>query len=315
MVLRDEIVAIDGQLDALVRAVNPTLLSLSGVDPVTAGTLLAASGDSPERLTSKASFAALAGVAPIPASSGQRVCHRLSRGGNRQAINAPHRIVLLRLRHLEPRTMAHFDRRRGEGLTDRYAIRGLKRHVGSEICAALNNPATDNPVGHQLRAERQCTDIPITVLAATLGVPYQRLRRLEIGARADPELEQRATTALAPCHREIRFLKPTMGISTQSRQWHGLPHHLATVTVRTALARAWRATQKHYGLQSQSHGSHRPKMSDGATAAHTPRPPARISTSRRTSLTITARSGYGAVSSAAQRASRRRYSFSTSLAT
>lgn len=38
--------------------------------------------------------------------------------------------------------------------------------------------------------------IPITILAATLEVPYQRLRRLEIGIRADPELEQRAATAL-----------------------------------------------------------------------------------------------------------------------
>ena len=38
--------------------------------------------------------------------------------------------------------------------------------------------------------------IPISVLAATLGVPYQRLRRLEIGTRADPELEARATAIL-----------------------------------------------------------------------------------------------------------------------
>ena len=38
--------------------------------------------------------------------------------------------------------------------------------------------------------------IPITVLAATLGVPYQRLRRLEIGTRADPDLEAQATAAL-----------------------------------------------------------------------------------------------------------------------
>lgn len=196
MILRDEIDAIDIQLDALVRAVNPTLLSLSGVGPVTAGTLLAAAGDNPERLTSKASFAALAGVAPIPASSGQRVRHRLSRGGNRQANNALHRIVLLRLRHREPRTMAYFDRRRGEGLTDRDITRCLKRHVANEIYAALNNPATENPAGHQLHAERQRIGIPITVLAATLGVPYQRLRRLEIGTRADPELEQRATPAL-----------------------------------------------------------------------------------------------------------------------
>ncbi|MDK6499257.1 transposase, partial [Escherichia coli] len=109
-----EIDLIEQQLEMLVRQVNPTLLSLSGVGPVTAATLLVAAGDNPERLGTRASFAALAGVAPIPASSGQRTRHRLSRGGNRHANAALHRIVLLRMRHREPRTMAYFERRRSE---------------------------------------------------------------------------------------------------------------------------------------------------------------------------------------------------------
>ena len=171
-------------------------IDLSGVGPVTAATLLVAAGDNPERLGTRASFAALAGVAPIPASSGQRTRHRLSRGGNRHANAALHRIVLLRMRHREPRTMAYFERRRSEQLTDRDIMRCLKRHVANEIYAALLNPATDNPVGRELRARRQAKGIPISVLAATLGVPYQRLRRLEIGTRADPELEARATAIL-----------------------------------------------------------------------------------------------------------------------
>ncbi|MPZ04216.1 IS110 family transposase, partial [Micrococcus luteus] len=112
-----------------------------------AGALLAAAGYNPERLGTRASFAALAGVAPIPASSGQRTRHRLSRGGNRHANAALHRIVLLRMRHREPRTMAYFERRRSEQLTDRDIMRCLKRHVANEIYAALLNPATANPVG------------------------------------------------------------------------------------------------------------------------------------------------------------------------
>jgi transposase len=195
--LQDEIDEIEEQLDPLVRAVNPTLLSLSGIGLVTAAALLVAAGDNPERLTTRATFAALAGVAPQPASSGQRTRHRLSRGGNRQANAALHRIVLLRRRHQEPRTMAYFDRRRAEGLTDRDIMRCLKRHVANEVYSALLNPATESPTGRQLRIERQRIGIPISILAASLGVPYQRLRRLEIGTRADPELEQRATLALA----------------------------------------------------------------------------------------------------------------------
>lgn len=92
--------------------------------------------------------------------------------------------------------MAYFERRRAEQLTDRDIMRCLKRHVANEVYAALLNPATNNPAGRELRARRQAIGIPISVLAATLGVPYQRLRRLEIGARADPDLEARATAVL-----------------------------------------------------------------------------------------------------------------------
>lgn len=190
--MQAEIDLIEQQLEMLVRQVNPTLLSLSGVGPVTGATLLVAAGDNPERLGTRASFAALTGVAPIPASSGQRRRHRLSRGGNWHANAALHRIVLLRMRHREPRTMAYCERRRAEQLTDRDIMRCLKRHIANEVYAALLNPATGNPVGRELRARRQAIGIPISVLATT----YQRLRRLEIGTRADPELEHRANLAL-----------------------------------------------------------------------------------------------------------------------
>ncbi|MFS4491123.1 hypothetical protein ACMG4G_017270, partial [Dietzia kunjamensis] len=66
----------------------------------------------------------------------------------------------------------------------------------NEIYAALLNPATESPAGHEIRTRRQESGIPISVLAATLDVPYERLRRLEIGTRADTELEQRAALAL-----------------------------------------------------------------------------------------------------------------------
>lgn len=196
LTMQAEIDIIEQQLGTLLRQVNPTLLSLRGVGPVTAATLLVAAGDNPERMRTRATFAALTGVAPIPASSGQRTRHRLSRGGNRHANAALHRIVLLRMRHREPRTMAYFERRRAEGLTTRDIMRCLKRHVANEIYAALLNPATENPAGHEIRTRRQESGIPISVLAATLDVPYERLRRLEIGTRADTELEQRAALAL-----------------------------------------------------------------------------------------------------------------------
>ncbi|RZL26412.1 MAG: hypothetical protein EOP31_07235 [Rhodococcus sp. (in: high G+C Gram-positive bacteria)] len=47
---------------------------------VTAAQLLITAGGNPDRLKSKASFAALCGTSPIPASSGKTTRHRLNRG-------------------------------------------------------------------------------------------------------------------------------------------------------------------------------------------------------------------------------------------
>jgi transposase len=44
----------------------------------------------------------LAGAAPIEASSGRVVRHRLNRGGDRQANAALHRVVVVRLRWHQP---------------------------------------------------------------------------------------------------------------------------------------------------------------------------------------------------------------------
>lgn len=166
-VLTQEITLIEQEMEPLIRSVNPALMSITG-GPVTAATLLVAAGDNPERLRSTASFAALTGTAPIPASSGQRTRYRLSRGGNRQANHALHRIVLLRMRQQESRTVAYFERRRAEGLSDRDIMRCLKRHISNEVYKALINPGLDTPAGKQLRATRQAADIHIIALADTL---------------------------------------------------------------------------------------------------------------------------------------------------
>lgn len=189
--LTEEIEALDDQLERIVAGLNPALRAAHGVGPVVAATLLATVGDNPHRIATRAQFAALCGVAPIPASSGRTHRHRLSRGGNRQANHALHRIVLIRMRTREPRTMAYFTRRRAEGLADRDIIRCLKRHVANEVFALLTHPPADPLPGPLLRRQRQALGIRLTDAARTLEVPYQRLRRLEIGYRTDPELVHR----------------------------------------------------------------------------------------------------------------------------
>jgi transposase len=136
-----EITELDAEIGPLVKQAAPELLALFGVGPETAGQLLASAGDNPERMRSESAFAHLAGVAPIPASSGRTHRHRLNRGGDRAANNALHTIVLVRMRYDE-RTRAYVERRTKEGLSKKDITRCLKRFVAREIYRAITASAT-----------------------------------------------------------------------------------------------------------------------------------------------------------------------------
>ena len=79
-----EIDELDQLIAPLTTAINPTLCALLGVGPDVAGQFLVTAGENPQRLRS-AACAMLCGAAPLPASSGRTVRHRLNRGGDRQA--------------------------------------------------------------------------------------------------------------------------------------------------------------------------------------------------------------------------------------
>jgi len=81
----------------------------------------------------------LAGVAPIPASSGKTTRHRLSRGGDRAANSAIHRIVLVRMAK-DQRTQDYVVKRTSEGKGKKEIMRCLKRYVAREIYRVLQNP-------------------------------------------------------------------------------------------------------------------------------------------------------------------------------
>jgi len=134
--LSEEISELDAQIRRLVEEEAPVLAALDGVGPDTAATLLVAVGDNPERLKSEASFAHLCGAAPVPASSGKTVRHRLNPGGNRDANRALHVVALNRLRR-DPRTQAYLARRTAEGKSKKEAMRCLKRYIAREAYRAI----------------------------------------------------------------------------------------------------------------------------------------------------------------------------------
>jgi len=140
--LTAEISAIDGVVSPLITAHAGALLRLRGVGPEVAGALLVVAGDNPERLRSEASFAALCGVSPLPASSGKYQRHRLNRGGDRQGNTALWRIAFTRM-NCDPRTRVYVARRTAEGLSKREILRCLKRYIAREVFQVLPRPGLD----------------------------------------------------------------------------------------------------------------------------------------------------------------------------
>ena len=119
------------QIRALVKALCPALLDQPGIGPVTAAIALAA-WSHPGRLRSEAAFAALAGVNPIPASSGRTTRYRLNRGGDRTLNSAIHVIAVSRQRY-DQATKDYVTRRTTEGRTPREITRSLKRYIARQI--------------------------------------------------------------------------------------------------------------------------------------------------------------------------------------
>lgn len=135
-----QLAAINGRLIRITQTVAPKLIAINGVGPEVASTLLMTVGDNPQRMHSEASFAALCGTNPIPASSGKTNRHRLNRGGDRQANTALWRIVIVRL-SCDERTRNYLDKRVSEGKSKTEAIRCLKRYVAREIYNAMPSAA------------------------------------------------------------------------------------------------------------------------------------------------------------------------------
>jgi transposase len=133
--LERELAEIDSELALLTRNLCPRLLDEIGVGPLCAAQILVSAAD-PHRLRSEASFAALAGVSPIEASSGPIKRHRLNRGGDRQLNWTLHMSALNRIRYHDE-TRAYYQRLLERGKTKKEAIRIVKRVLARRLYRTL----------------------------------------------------------------------------------------------------------------------------------------------------------------------------------
>ena len=174
------------ELDHLVTEANPGLRAVYGVGPDIAAQLLLTAGGNADRLRTDASFAALCGASPIPASSGKVTRHRLSRGGDRAANCALYRIALVRMAG-DQRTKNFVSRQRQAGFSSKEIQRKLKRAIAREIFRHLVTPVAV-PGIEDLRPLRQAKNITLTAAANQLGVWPTAISELERGIRRNDDL-------------------------------------------------------------------------------------------------------------------------------
>src|SRR6186713_221158 len=125
---------------AIIRSWRPELLEEFGVGPIVAATVLCAWSHF-GRIHLEAAFAMLAGVAPIPANSGQvTIWYRLNRYGDRHLNTALHTVVQIRIQY-QPATRDYVARRSAEGKTSREIKRCLARYVARDLYRLLENGA------------------------------------------------------------------------------------------------------------------------------------------------------------------------------
>ena len=129
---------LEREITVLVGQIAPQLLAEPGFGPLIAAKLVGEIAGA-QRFATAAKLARAAGVAPIPASSGNTQRQRLDRGGNRQINAALHRVIVTRAR-CHPETRNYIARRRSEGKSTREAIRCLKRYLARRVWRLLQPP-------------------------------------------------------------------------------------------------------------------------------------------------------------------------------
>jgi transposase len=140
-VLRDvrtldrKIAELDGRIEAEVEASGTTLTQIFGVGPILAARIMGTVGDV-TRLPTKGHLASYAGTAPLEASSGEVVRHRLSLAGNRKLNYVLHMVAVCQARS-GARGGAYYRKKLAEGKSGKEALRCLKRRLCDAVFKSL----------------------------------------------------------------------------------------------------------------------------------------------------------------------------------
>jgi transposase len=144
-----KIKAANAQLTQLIAGTGSSLQDLHGIGPSGAARLLGDIGDI-SRFADRGHFASWNGTAPIDASSGDQLRHRLSRAGNRRINRVLHIMAVVQLRN-DTEGRAYYRRKLAAGKTSMEAMRCLKRRLSDVACRQMTGDAratATGPGGH-----------------------------------------------------------------------------------------------------------------------------------------------------------------------
>jgi transposase len=197
--------AMKAELKAAVQASGSHLMDIHGIGPAGAARILADVADV-ARFCDRAHFASWTGTAPIDASSGEQIRHRLSRAGNRRLNHVLHIATIVQLRN-DTAGRAYFRRKLTEGKTSMEAMRCVKRRLSDVVYrqlvadAAAGKPMTDRAgSGGHLGATQQSSAADLTP---------------DIGSSDQPQPEPAPATLTAA---RATYQPPGSGNSRQPRR-------------------------------------------------------------------------------------------------
>lgn len=127
------------RIESAVSVSCTTVTDVYGVGPVVAAYLIGYTGDVC-RFPSAGHYARYNATAPIEASSGPKVRHRLNPRGNRQLNHAIHIAAVTQVGHDTP-GRAYYLRKQGEGKSPKEAMRCLKRRISDAVYQRLRADA------------------------------------------------------------------------------------------------------------------------------------------------------------------------------
>jgi transposase len=174
VVLDRKLKAVEARIKEAVDATGTTLTEIVGVGHVTAAMILGEVGNV-ARFPSNNHFASYTGTAPLDASSGDVVRHRLSRAGNRQLNHALHMIAIAH-RRFDPRGRDYYARKLAAGKGSKGALRCLKRRLSDVVYRHLIDDATAKSPGGQSGASLQSSAADLIPAVSTSEQPLPGLR-------------------------------------------------------------------------------------------------------------------------------------------